>query len=239
LTNGSNQSAYISEDVWGGMPTTGTFDANGLNNTRFMALPDKIDANGFLSYSDDYSSWGYWQADHNTSASTSKSEIGWWVAGAVTPTGVIDALISAHTTYTYNGHVMGAAIYNGTNIELIKMNAANKAQISINFGSANPVSGSFQFQTGASDATLKNWSSTFSGAGTGSITNTNYSGNGNFATNSSFGYNGAATGTGNGSAVTATSLNGQYYGPAANSVGGSFAITAGSHSAQGVFKGDR
>jgi FecR protein len=253
---GGVSSAYISEDIWGGKMVGGSWEgANAISNAKFFAMPDKING-AVLEYSDDYSSWGYWSADF-TMNSDDKTALGWWVAGAATPTGVMDALIAAHQTYAYSGHVLGAATYLNTDgnnhvVELIQMNAANQANLNIAFGSANPVSGSVAFNTAS-----KSWITTFGGPGntTGTGVGTNFNGqtglntNGNFANNASFGFNGTpATSTGT-ATVTNAQLRGQYFGPAANSVGGSFSLTgtttatgntaAGAASAIGVFKAKR
>lgn len=215
------QAYYIDASKFGSLFTSMTQGAYTLVSEKgwFFTIPDTLNEDDFTySYdNDDYSSWGYWTAtlqDSNndllqyTNSST-------WVAGVTTPTDTIDFLLNtSKPTYTFNGQVLGNVI-NGTNFTPIDLNSQNNISLTINF--SNPsVTGTIGFTSNYGNDT---WSANTTTSG---VTNSNF-------TAGLSGTVGANTTTG--------SLEGKYYGPNLQSVGGKFQLTStGGDVASGVFK---
>lgn len=181
-------------------------------NTKLMK--DYLMAISFDSVSEDYVSWGYWgshsiQTSTDPHLSTTTTPFSTWVAGIQTPTSVISSLISNATTYSYAGHVIGSVINDWGEIGYIKNNASNNAQFTFNFGSSS-FAGNIAFQ----DSLDTTWNTAMSGS---------------LTTN---GFTSAINDSG-----TTGNLNGKFYGPAANSVAGTFnLVNTNADKAVGSFK---
>lgn len=148
---------------------------------------------------DDYVSWGYWGKSTLNNANqitTDTSPFSTWVAGVKTDTSVIQNLVTNSASYNYSGKVIGATYECGT-WGSIKNDGTNLINLTINFANANPIAGTIAFNTNTSA-----WSSTVT---TSALT----------ASTSSFTANlSSADSNGN--------LKGNFYGPSANAVAGSF-----------------
>ena len=160
---------------------------------------------------DDYVSWGYWGKNSNIDTTPFST----WVAGVKTLPADIAALASlgnAAPTYQYSGHVIGSVIEGG-NIGYILNDANNAINLNINFGNSAAIGGNIAFKTSIGGT----WNSTVTAPTIAPAT-------------SSF----VATLSGGNSSGA---LNGNFYGPAANSVAGGFNLTKGINSnAVGSFK---
>jgi Kelch motif/Galactose oxidase, central domain len=218
--------SYAGEDnkiIWG----------NAIINSKnatigFASLPDKIDATtGVLSSVDDYSSWGYWEA-----MSTDSSEYynGYWVSGQPTPASYIQDLMTAHTSVNYSGHVLGDT-FNGAAKDGIVLNSANKINMTVNFGLANPIN-----VTALSFQTSQGWNYNQST----NLTNTASA----IAVNTTANTQSYTATVGNSANTDALNLQGKFYGTAAQSTGGAFAgnltgtknAVDSARAVQGVFK---
>jgi hypothetical protein len=214
---------YINDDnkiIWG----------NAIINSKnatigFASLPDKVNAdNSLTSDLGDFSSWGYWEA-----MSTDSTEYynGYWVSGQPTPASYIQGLIDNHTPLSYSGHVLGDTLTTNGTKDAIVLNNANKFNMTVNFGSANPIN-----VTALSFTTSQGWSYNQST----NLTNTSPT---------LTGANSYTATVGNSVNTTDTlKLQGKFFGPTANSTGGAFAGTLtgtknavdSARAVQGVFK---
>ena len=214
-TSASNQSAYIHDDYFAAI-ATGAYDENTQILTKYLiAIP--------LGTQDDYVSWGYWgknTLDGTNQITTDTSPFSTWVAGVKTDASVIQSLINNQATYTYSGTVIGAArdtVDGITKWGYIKNDGTNYINLVINFKTANPIT------TGTISFTTSNNVSWSSDVTTSLLT----------ASSSSF--TAVLSGINN-----SGSLKGNFYGPTANAVGGSFSLSKSSHDiAYGSFKATR
>lgn len=223
---------YINDDMFGAKFISNTSSNTGAytfveDSGYIIALPDgKIingehklfDINDNPLRSDDDSSWGYWNASFEKNSNQEKLFIqpnSAWIAGEITPSGIIQNILSNQTPSTYNfkGKVLGNVRLASGNIESIKMDdISNKVDIIFNLGAgANNMNGSaMKFKTNST-----NW-------------NLNMQSN-NINTS---GFDGNLTGNGIGN------FKGKFFGKnEIKSVGGTFNVTNVSQDkAQGVFK---
>ena len=140
-----------------------------------------------------------------------------WVAGQVTDTSVIDNLRNETkvTNATYTGQVMGNVNEN----DAIKMDSSNEVKVNFALGAGqNTADGTIKFDTKSGQS----WNTSFTGTTSGST----------FSSNS-------VSGTAGTSSVTKGSVDGQFYGDKAESVGGTFSATTGTDTANGVFKASK
>lgn len=230
--NASNtdlSSYYIDSDKFGALFSTFATSTQTLsqNNGWFFSIPDNYDANNnTLSYdNDDYSSWGYWTAtafdDQTTKANLFYvDQYSTWVAGEETLAATIAGLMSGNETYTYTGNVLGS-INDGNSSVAIALDAMNTINLSIDFG-AGSFSGNMAFQDVNQTSV---WNVNITGTG-GSVTT-----NAGFSTST-------ITGSVNSQpTITSGTINGKFYGPDAQSVGGKFLIPEETGLiASGVFK---
>jgi N-acetylneuraminic acid mutarotase len=227
-------SSYIAEDdkVIIGQASLNVNGVQRVATIGFQTLPDKVDATtGNLSSVDDYSSWGYWQTVSNDSVSPALEYHGWWVSGEPTPIAAIQSLMSANTSYTYSGHVLGET-FSGATLDPIILNKNNAMNMTVNFGAANPINVTkLQFDTS------KGWSYNQSANLTNIASNIAVD-----TINATHGY--TATVGNSVNAADSLKLQGTFYGPSAQSTGGAFAgsltgVDAAQRAVQGVFKGRR
>jgi hypothetical protein len=200
------------------------------------------------SYKMDYVSWGYWETKYPNSTD---KDFGFWVGGALTKDTEIDALVATNSSAHYVGKSMGNVVAAGQNqfsatIDPIAMDASNKVDLSVNFGSANPISGSIAFRTNGG----QNWNlvvgnssqinkPTLADGANGATpynTVTNFQVN-NFGANSTVPITGVST-------TTTGFITGNFYGPKASAIGGSFTAlntdnASNSAIASGVFKASK
>lgn len=194
-------------------------------NSKMYTAPDGSDA--------DYASWGYWIAEYDYSG-TQYVKYGTWVGGAVTKTDEINALVANEITANYKGQSIGGVVNSYGYYSAIKVDANNIVNLSINFGSNKAIVGNIAFDTVGG----QNWNVAVNAST--SAMNMQFS-----AADSSFrafvdGGN-PFSGTGsNGSSIQTGTLDGNFYGPNAKTIGGSFKfVTDGSATASGVFKANK
>jgi|GEM_PF-2546993 len=194
-TGSSSKSAYIHDDYFAAI-TLDTYDHTTPTLTSYLiAIP--------METQDDYVSWGYWGNStlNNTSQiETGTSPFSTWVAGVKTDACVIQDLVTNSASYSYSGTVIGAARESGT-WGSIKNDGTNLINLSINFNTANPITGTIAFNTSNNGS----WSSTVT---TSALTASTSSFTANLSSANSYG-----------------NLKGNFYGPSANAVAGSFSLS--------------
>ncbi|MFA7090912.1 MAG: FecR domain-containing protein [Arcobacteraceae bacterium] len=231
-SNANLSSYYIDSDKFGALFSTfSTTSSQSIssNSSWFFTIPDSYDSvNNTLSYdTEDYSSWGYWTATAFDDQTTKDhlfyvDQYSTWVAGEVTPTATIQDLINNSTSYTYSGNVLGS-INDGNRTAAIAMDSMNNISLTIDFG-AGTFSGTMNFQEINSGG---EWHATINSEGTSVISTSGFN-----TTN--------ITGTGGSGDLTSGSIDGQFYGPNAQSVGGKFnLVNEDNLQASGVFKAKR
>jgi len=208
------KSAYINDDFFA---TLGTANGKGY----LVALDTYPPA------SDDYISWGYWGYIDNTSTPTLTVLPSTWVGGAENnASGHIASLIAAGTTtsYTYNGHVIGD-VNTGTGHYAIDTTTNDNAlKLDFDFGGgAGSLKNTSYIQFKTTEPTPQIWKI----SPYGSVLSTGFS----ISNTDSVSWGGTLQ------SGSASIVSGQFYGPNAESVGGSFSATAGGQGAIGVFKG--
>lgn len=194
-TGSSSKSAYIHDDYFAAITIDTYNNATPLLQNYLIAIP--------LTTQDDYVSWGYWgnnQLNNVNRIVRQTSPFSTWVAGTKTEPNVIQNLVTNTASYSYTGTVIGAAKEGGL-WGYILNDASNSVNLAINFANANPVSGTIAFNTSNSGS----WNSTVT---TSALT----------ASTSSFTAN-LASANSNGS------LKGNFYGPVANAIAGSFNLS--------------
>jgi hypothetical protein len=170
----------------------------------------------------DYASWGYWYKV----GEVNDVEFGFWVGGALTPNVNVPTSGSA----TYSGKVLGG-VASSNGLDLINT-ATSSVNLAINFGSNNVASGNISFSTMGGQS----WNLNVDSA-TSSINRAAISGNSGFG--ASFD---AANSSSNVGSINSGVIAGNFYGPNAQTVGGSFKATAGmdnAYTAAGVFKANK
>lgn len=228
--------SYLGEDLQSMIVANKT--VNGKQFDFAMAtMPDNIvtSNDALYGYKDDYSAWGYWMA-RETDASSNCSMLssscnkvlaqGYWVAGHETLAATLDVHRQASTTYNYTGNVLGNIVDASGMVNPIKMDSQNYFAMSVNFGAANPVQiSAMQFNAGVH--------SIYSSA----ATTTSTIGGVNPATTAITSNALAASASWN-SGADNVNLQGKFYGPNAESVGGAWAGTfnGGALKGSGVFK---
>ena len=170
------------------------------------------------SVANDFITWGYWEiADTDGGKDQLFSSQSFFVTGQETFKGIVDNLISNTFTGTYLGKALGVQL-DSTGQNVIRLTSSSgtnpwgTVNLNINFAAAaaTPVSGTFTFD----QATLHVTSST------GQLTRS--------------GFQATITGT------TTSAINGAFYGPAAEAVGGKFDALMGTGVRYlGVFGGNR
>jgi hypothetical protein len=141
-------SAYASDDymVAGLSPayynSTYLYDGGGV----MVTSPDGVE--------DDYASWGYWGASFGDPATTGFEfvPVSTWVAGNVADSTIMSALVAAQTSMSFSGHVLGYVTAfdpndgSGSfgNYQMID-SVGSAVQMNVDFGVANPISGSITF----------------------------------------------------------------------------------------------
>lgn len=170
------------------------------------------------SVANDFITWGYWEiADTDGGKDQLFSSQSFFVTGQETSKGIVDNLISNTFTGTYLGKALGVQLDStGQNVTRLTSSSGTNpwgtVNLNINFAAAaaTPVSGTFTFD----QATLHVTSST------GQLTRS--------------GFQATITGT------TTSAINGAFYGPAAEAVGGKFDAVMGTGVRYlGVFGGNR
>ena len=170
------------------------------------------------SVANDFITWGYWEiADTDGGKNQLFSSQSFFVTGQETSKGIVDNLISNTFTGTYLGKALGVQLDStGQNVTRLTSSSGTNpwgtVNLNINFAAAaaTPASGTFTFD----QATLHVTSST------GQLTRS--------------GFQATITGT------TTSAINGAFYGPAAEAVGGKFDAVMGTGVRYlGVFGGNR
>lgn len=201
LSVGSGGARYVSEDAFG------TADSSGVFTTV-------IDPGGA-----DYASWGYWFKQTGTST----MDFGTWVAGALSTQADVQALITANSVANYSGKVLGGVVSTG-GFDMINT-ATSSVNLSVNFGTAYPITGNIAFTTAGGQS----WNLV--------VDNTVSSIN---AATSSFGASFSSAGSSSSvGSVTGGSMSGNFYGPNAQTIGGAFNAATATHTAGGVFKANK
>jgi hypothetical protein len=194
-TGSSSKSAYIHDDYFAAITIDTHDNATPLLQNYLIAIP--------LTTQDDYVSWGYWgnnQLNNVDRLERQTSPFSTWVAGIKTDPTVIQNLVTNTASYSYSGTVIGAARECGV-WGYILNDASNSVNLAINFANVNPVSGTIAFNT----SNNRSWNSTVTTSALAAST-------------SSFTAN-LASGNSNGS------LKGNFYGPVANAIAGSFNLS--------------
>jgi len=211
-----NKSAYINDDFFA---TLGTLSGKGY----LVALDIYPPVN------DDYVSWGYWGYIDNVSAPTLTVVPSTWVGGQENnASGHIASLIAAGTTtsYTYNGHVIGDVNTGTGHYAIDTTTTDNAVKLDFDFGGgAGSLKNTSYIQFKTTESTPQIWKISPSGA----VNSTGFS----LSNTDSVSWGGILQ------SGSASIVSGQFYGPNAESVGGSFSATAGTQGAIGVFKGTR
>ncbi|ADR34755.1 hypothetical protein Sulku_2095 [Sulfuricurvum kujiense DSM 16994] len=210
------KSAYINDDYFA---TFGTASGKGY----FVALDTYPPA------TNDYVSWGYWGYIDNVSASTLTVLPSTWVGGQENnASGHIASLIASGTTtsYTYNGHVIGDVNTGTGHYAIDTTTTDNAVKLDFDFGGgAGSLKNTSYIQFKTTEPTPQIWKISPSG----SVGSTGFS----LSNTDSVSWGGTLQ------SGSASIVSGQFYGPNAESVGGSFSATAGTQGAIGVFKGTR
>lgn len=214
----NNQTSYyLNDDVFGAMlkNNTGEVTDGGttysyINNSGWLvSRGDKYNAASqtFIADNSDYSSWGYWTGDFKDSSSNVKNvDIhSTWVAGIETNAASISDLISkaGSSNPVYKGHVLGF-VTNGTSINSIKLDSTNKFNVAFDLAAGTPT------------ATVNNFEFTDSAANFHKL-----AGSGTTLPSPVEIKNITASGF-DIMVVTAQKGKGTFYGPNAQSIGGSF-----------------
>lgn len=182
----------------------------------------------------DYVSWGYWEVSYTNGNSDSASEFGTWVGGALTKTDEINALVASDATVNYKGQSIGGVVNSNGYYSAIKVDANNIVNLSINFGSNKAITGNIAFNTVGG----QNWNVAVD-ASTSAMTMQFSAANSYFRASTDGGNPFSGTGS-NGSAIATGTLDGNFYGPNAKTIGGSFRfVTGDSAIASGVFKANK
>ncbi len=178
----------------------------------------------------DYASWGYWIAEYDVYGTT-QVNFGTWVGGVLTNPSEISSLVSSNAVVNYKGQSIGGVVNSDGYYSAIKMDSNNVVNLTINFGATHSINGYINFDTSNSE-----WRVNIAAGQYSSQITPSYSSFRAFADGSS-----PFSGTGsNGSAVTGGSLEGNFYGPNANTIGGAFKFqTMGNAKAAGVFKANK
>ncbi len=167
-----------------------------------------------------YATWGYWEAAWTDPSSGAPYHLhppgSYWVAGERTPASVIQGLIDSQATAVYQGQATGVRIDTATPSALAEKLPPGTLDLTFDFGAAS-VTGSIAFPadsvTGFAGKTLP------VAGGAGTVTTS--------------GFSAQVT-----DAVTST-VNGAFYGPSAESVGGNFRAEYSGERYMGVFVGDK
>lgn len=166
---------------------------------------------------DPYVSWGAWY-DSAASVHTALNTTGVWVAGDITPSGIIDGYIKSSKESSYGGLVEGI-VKDGSSAYFMENGSVN---LDIKYGSSNPVIGNIEFS-----ANSENWKL---GVGAGSVNQNGFAGS-------------LSTASGSSVTIGSGSMSGRFYGEEAQSLGGTFKAGTGSSvensskAAYGVFTG--
>lgn len=201
-------------------------------NLNKFAIKDFNNQAGWMqtksTYTNDYVSWGYWAMNVNDD-SILLPTTNYWVAGKniAAANTHIETLMAGNggASYTYNGHVIGS-VSNGVNSYSIDPTTNNAVKLNFNFGGGlgSLLNTSYiQFQT--IQATPQVWQ----------ITPNEHFGSGSFTINTP----NSVTINGIKDSTSTSTVVGQFYGSAAQAVGGTFKAISGSNTAMGVFKAVR
>ncbi len=204
----------------------GNIDGYSVNsaNSKLYTATDVADA--------DYASWGYWIAEYDYLGTYVK--FGTWVGGALTKTDEINALVASDATANYKGQSIGGVVNSDRYYSAIKVDANNIVNLSINFGSNKAITGNIAFNTVGG----QNWNVAVD-ASTSAMTMQFSAANSSFRAFTDSGNPFSSTGS-NGSAIATGTLDGNFYGPNAKTIGGSFRfVTYGNAIASGVFKANK
>jgi hypothetical protein len=224
--NAALSAYYINKDQFGALLSISKigFTQSASDGSWFFTIPDSYDSieNELTSDTEDYSSWGYWTATSYDDAATKANllyvdKYSTWVAGEVTPTSTIQTLIDDAAIYNFTGNVLGS-INGGMGTNPILMDTSNQINLQISFGTG-VLTGYIQFND--IDNTL--WKANITGG----------------FTTSGFNSSSVSTTAGDQASISGGSLNGKFYGPEAQSVGGKFQLDSSSGIASGVFKAKR
>lgn len=201
------------------------------NYGYFVTISDSFDnsKNVLLNSTevDDGSSWGYWTNDSDNLYSIKNMQSVWVSGNKVTPASDYKA--------TFTGQVIGSA-KNASNTGYIKLDSNNLFQATIDIGMASITNSTIKFN----DSFSNTWNGSFNTTGT---TNVNTSG---FSANITNNINSIQNIENSLNSLVSTpvsdsisgSLSGNYYGVnnQVKSIGGSFNMTQGASTANGVFK---
>lgn len=160
-TIAGSTSYYLNDDAYGvmmknssGSVTNGGTTYNYIDNSGwFVSRADKYNSTSgaFEVDNSDYSSWGYWTGDFKDNSNNVKNiDIGsTWVAGVETNAASIGDLITkiGSSTPTYKGHILGYVTDSSSNKYNIKMDANNKVEIAFDLSDASSTAtvNAFQF----------------------------------------------------------------------------------------------
>lgn len=218
---GSNSSAFILEDaVIAELGCTGSCINDGSGNGDLNPAGNYLISEDPNKQTSTYMTWGYWEVSHHEPDSTNDPDTvedmyhthvpySLWIAGEKTPSTYVTALIGSSATATYNGFAYGSKTYtSGGNDYVTKVDGT--VNLVFTFTASPTLSGSISLP----GQTLN----LITTPGT-SVTSTGFS----------------TSGTAGFSESTSGSLQGNFYGPQINSVGGNFNATVGSSKYLGIF----
>lgn len=168
------------------------------------ALPDN----------NEYTEWGSWEfgwAETYEGEVYGYNEKGYYLTGTVTPETTVQGLIDSNTEFTYSGSVIGSIeryTYGGESYteEIVDHIASGTFNATVDFG-ADTIEGSIAFTTTGGN----NWNATIS-SGTAANIEGSY-----FSSGYSYDYGE--------NSYTTTQVDGAFYGPNAEAIGGEFYIS--------------
>ena len=214
LVIGSNsdktKSVYLRDDLMAALISSSGTVLQPQGNFMVVADPD--------DQFSDYFTWGYWEIAYIDSTNTRliAAPYSFWIAGEPTPPAAVQNLITSSATGSYTGRAIGVEVTSSNVVTQLTStlsgvtNPWGAANININFGSG-AVSGSFNFDQVALH---------LSG---GAVSSQGFSASLNHAPTGMWG-----------------TVNGGFYGPNANAVGGNFhAENDSSTHYLGIFGGNR
>lgn len=208
-------SAYVANDNM-----VAVLSGTSLKNYGNYLVTAGPDAPTITSVSNDFMTWGYWEMaydDPNESNNHLFSSQSFFVAGQQTPTAYLDSILNtASFTGTYTGKAFGVQLDSaGQNVSQLTNGTTNLIVNFQNTTVANAVTGSFNFDQ----------ASLVINSSANTLTNTGFN---------------ASILTVSGVVPTSSAVNGTFFGPVADAVGGNFHAQMGSGIRYlGVFGGNR
>jgi hypothetical protein len=164
-----------------------------------------------LEGEDPYTSWGFWVSEP-TGDPTPEQIVKGYVSGDLSPESTIAHLMEIEQVYSYGGSVEGT-------VDQAHRMQNGQFDMSIHFGSSDPIRGDIRFDAGSD-----HWHIGVSG---GEVASSGYH------------TDGLSAGANSDVTIDSGRLQGRFYGPGAESTGGSFSASGSGGEAEGIFKGGR